>query len=304
MKKAAILVVGAMFALAVVTAGTAGVQALITSAQIKDGTIASRDIKNGSIGRADISANALSSLRGPRGLAGAAGAQGPAGTQGAQGPAGAQGSQGEKGPQGEKGEKGDAGATGRPGREGRSRSRRARDRLGRHCGRPPGDRRGGRCLHRIDTGHLHVFDGTAFVDTGLVQGPKAPGRRATATGCQGVQRRSSPATAVPIAAPSGRPIRRHGGARCPSGKVAVGGGVTSAIRPARSSSRESYPAGGRFRLGRSRSSTTAAIEQHDAVRDLRDAGLTAGGGQATGGRAHARPPRRSAVRRAGGVGIR
>jgi hypothetical protein len=56
MKKAAFVVAGAVFALAAVTAGTAGVQALITSAQIKDGTIASRDIRNGTIARADISA--------------------------------------------------------------------------------------------------------------------------------------------------------------------------------------------------------------------------------------------------------
>jgi Collagen triple helix repeat (20 copies) len=108
-KRAAFLVAGAVVALATVTAGTAGVQALITSAQIKDGTIASRDIKNGSIARADVSANVLSSLRGPRGLAGAAGAQGPAGIQGAQGPAGPQG---EKGSQGEKGDTGSAGPAG------------------------------------------------------------------------------------------------------------------------------------------------------------------------------------------------
>ena len=112
MKKAAFVVAGAVFALAVVTAGTAGVQALITSAQIKDGTIASRDIKNGSIGKADMSVNALSSLRGPRGLAGAAGPQGAAGAQGAQGPAGVQGTQGDKGPQGDKGDRGAQGPAG------------------------------------------------------------------------------------------------------------------------------------------------------------------------------------------------
>jgi hypothetical protein len=82
MNRIALLVVGGLVALASVTAATAGVQALITGAQIKDGTVASRDIRNGTIGRADIAPAALSSLRGQTG------APGPAGPQGQQGPVG------------------------------------------------------------------------------------------------------------------------------------------------------------------------------------------------------------------------
>ena len=78
-------------------------QALITGAQIKDGTVASRDIANGTIKRADIADAAAAALRGQRGARGAAGPPGPAGPAGPagqQGPTGAAGSQGPAGAQG------------------------------------------------------------------------------------------------------------------------------------------------------------------------------------------------------------
>ena len=106
MRKVSALVAGVLSALAMVTAGTAGVQALITGAQIRDGSVESRDIKNGTIGRADIAGAALSSLRGARGPAGPAGAAGPAGVQGQQGVAGPQGPQGPQGPSGPQGPQG------------------------------------------------------------------------------------------------------------------------------------------------------------------------------------------------------
>lgn len=112
MRRLGFLIAGVVAALATVTAGTAGVQALITGAQIKDGTVASRDIKNGTIGRADISAGTLSSLRAPRGPAGVAGLQGATGPQGPPGAQGVAGPQGDTGSHGPQGAKGDPGADG------------------------------------------------------------------------------------------------------------------------------------------------------------------------------------------------
>ena len=79
------LIAGGLVALVAVTAATAGVQALITSAQIKDGTISTRDLRNGTILRADLAPSTLSSLRGQRG------ARGPVGPPGSPGPVGPQG---------------------------------------------------------------------------------------------------------------------------------------------------------------------------------------------------------------------
>jgi hypothetical protein len=80
------LIAGGLVALVVVTAATAGVQALITGAQVKDGTISTRDLRNGTIVRADIAPSTLSALRGQRG---ARGPVGPAGPPGPGGPPGA-----------------------------------------------------------------------------------------------------------------------------------------------------------------------------------------------------------------------
>ena len=222
MKRAAFLLAGAIVALGVVTAGTAGVQALITSAQIKDGTIASRDIKNGSIARADISADTLTSLRGPRGLAGAAGGQGPAGAQGAQGPAGPQGPQGEKGAQGEKGSPGDdVHVTGSVAT----------------AAELPVAAEAGDAYIAKDNGHLHVFDGKAFVDTGLVQGPKGdqgdlgPKGDKGDQGAQGLQGPAGGLSGYEIV--EGDPVAVdaddydvYGESDCPAGKRAVGGGAS------------------------------------------------------------------------------
>jgi hypothetical protein len=93
----------ASIALFVALAGSAAAgTALITGAQIK----------NGSIGLADLSATAKSSLRGQQGPAGPAGAGGAFGPQGVAGPQGIQGPQGERGPQGSPGSKGEPGAPG------------------------------------------------------------------------------------------------------------------------------------------------------------------------------------------------
>lgn len=92
-----VLVAAPVLALAAVTAGSTGVQALITGSQIRDDTVESRDIKNGTVRRADISAATLAALRGSTGPAGLQGARGDAGPQG---PTGPQGPAGPSGPPG------------------------------------------------------------------------------------------------------------------------------------------------------------------------------------------------------------
>ena len=92
-----VLVAAPVLALAAVTAGSAGVQALITGSQIKDDTVESRDIKNGTVRRADISAATLAALSG---ATGPQGPTGPVGPQGARGDAGPQGPTGPQGPPG------------------------------------------------------------------------------------------------------------------------------------------------------------------------------------------------------------
>ena len=82
--------------------GTAVAATLITSKQIKDGTIQLKD----------ISRSARAQLQGDDGAPGAAGAVGPAGSAGATGAAGAQGETGPQGPQGAKGDTGLTGPTG------------------------------------------------------------------------------------------------------------------------------------------------------------------------------------------------
>ena len=249
MKRAAFLIAGVVCALVAVTAGAAGVQALITSAQIKDGTIQSRDIKNGAIARADMSATAIASLRGqrgpagPRGLAGAAGAQGPQGATGAQG---AQGAQGPAGPQGSQGAKGDPGA----GVHVTGSVATAAD--------LPATAAEGDAYIALDTGHLHVWDGGSFVDTGPVRGPQGDKGDKGDTGEQGPvgpkgdQGVQGPAGAdgglVGYQVVAGAPVAITSGTfdvsaavACPAGKVALGGGVDIGNTSFAIDVSESYP---------------------------------------------------------------
>jgi hypothetical protein len=87
----------ALLALVLAMSGSAVAASLITSKQIKDGTIQTKD----------LSKKALTALKTSRG--------GPAGATGQQG---AQGSPGPEGPQGEKGDKGDKGEPGAKGEQG------------------------------------------------------------------------------------------------------------------------------------------------------------------------------------------
>ena len=95
MKRVGAVLIGGVVALAAVTAGSAGVRALITGAEIRDNSIESRDIRNGTIRRADVAAALLEAMRGdagPQGAPGPQGATGPQGLQGQPGPPGARGS--------------------------------------------------------------------------------------------------------------------------------------------------------------------------------------------------------------------
>jgi Collagen triple helix repeat (20 copies) len=92
---AALVVAMAAFVMSVT--GTATAASLITSAQIKDGSVRSSDVRDRSLSERDLSPKARNALRGKQGPAGP---QGPQGEQGQQGPQGAAGQDGQQGPQG------------------------------------------------------------------------------------------------------------------------------------------------------------------------------------------------------------
>ena len=235
MKVLAVLA-GVVSALAVVTAGTAAVQALITGAQIKDGTVESRDIKNGTITRLYIANSAEAALRGrrgaqgPRGVAGPAGATGPQGATGVAGPQGPQGVTGATGAQGPQGVKGDPGAgvhvTGS---------------VATAADLPAGAAEGDAYIVAA-TGHLHVWDGAVWIDTGLVQGPEGPQGDPGPAGPVGPQGEIGPTGAAGadggLAAyevVTGTPLAVlvsdfvvTAAATCPAGKVVLGGGASVA----------------------------------------------------------------------------
>jgi hypothetical protein len=66
--------------------GTATAASMVTSANIKDGTIAAKDIKRGAIGTAQLSAAAKRGMEGPEGATGPMGPIGPPGPMGPAGP--------------------------------------------------------------------------------------------------------------------------------------------------------------------------------------------------------------------------
>jgi hypothetical protein len=112
------IVVGVIVAL-VVGSTTATAASLITSAQIKNGTIENRDIKRGTIAPSrlspklqgllatlDVQGWPLDAIIGPRGQ------EGPKGDRGAKGDTGPRGDTGDTGPRGATGAKGDKGDRG------------------------------------------------------------------------------------------------------------------------------------------------------------------------------------------------
>jgi hypothetical protein len=104
-----------------VVACIAVVLAMTGSAFAARALITGADIKDGSISRADLSSRTVKSLKGKRGPAGRAGRDGFVGAQGPQGstgPEGPRGLVGPAGPQGQKGTTGDTGARGAKGDQG------------------------------------------------------------------------------------------------------------------------------------------------------------------------------------------
>jgi hypothetical protein len=101
-----------------VVACIAVVLALTGSAFAAQALITGADIKNGSVTRADLSGRTLKSLKGKRGPAGRDGFTGARGPQGDTGPAGPAGPVGPAGPAGPKGNVGDRGGQGDIGRTG------------------------------------------------------------------------------------------------------------------------------------------------------------------------------------------
>jgi hypothetical protein len=97
MRRLGLVLLGSILALAAVSAGSAGVGALITGADVQDGTIESRDIANETIRRVDISPATIEALRGRRGGPGPQGPRGETGPAGPAGPAGPPGAPGAPG---------------------------------------------------------------------------------------------------------------------------------------------------------------------------------------------------------------
>ena len=91
---------------------------VVSAASGASSMITSANIKNGTIQTVDLSGKAKRALRGNRGLHGRAGNAGPAGPQGPPGPIGPQGDPGPAGPQGPSGPPGPAGPEGSAGPKG------------------------------------------------------------------------------------------------------------------------------------------------------------------------------------------
>lgn len=98
--------VAATLALVIATGGTSYAAVVVTSANIKDETVQSRDVRNGTLKLSDINDTAEAQLRGK------VGPRGPAGPRGLPGEPGEPGEQGLPGEQGEPGEQGIPGTNG------------------------------------------------------------------------------------------------------------------------------------------------------------------------------------------------
>jgi hypothetical protein len=103
---------------AMIVACIAVVLAMTGSAFAARALITGADIQNGTISRADLSASAARALRGKRGKRGPAGPAGRDGFVGPQGPQGSTGPQGDRGPAGPAGPAGPKGTTGDTGLRG------------------------------------------------------------------------------------------------------------------------------------------------------------------------------------------
>jgi hypothetical protein len=195
----------AAFVALLVSATSAMAAFVVTSKHIKDGTIQA----------VDLSAKAKQALkgnRGPRGHQGLPGLDGRPGLTGLTGPTGPQGPPGPRGPQGFDGPAGAVGQMGPKGAKGDPGA-------GVHVSGSvpvsadlPATGALGDAYIITSTGHLAVWDGTQWVDTGLVQGP--PGGLSGYGILEG----------APVAITENDTVV-SATATCPATKVAIGGGA-------------------------------------------------------------------------------
>jgi hypothetical protein len=113
--RSALLLAILALTLAITSAASGTVRALISGADIKDGSITSRKIADHTIRAVNLSPATVRLLQGQQGPAGATGPAGPSGPAGSAGPRGDAGATGSQGPQGPKGETGPQGPPGLPG---------------------------------------------------------------------------------------------------------------------------------------------------------------------------------------------
>jgi hypothetical protein len=214
----------------------AGIVHLAKHARTADSATVARDAKHlGGKTAAEIAA----SVRGPRGLPGLAGAIGPAGAVGPRGDTGSSGAVGSVGPQGAQGPKGDKGDVGA-----------GVNIVGTVATADDLPDSGEIGDAYLVGGDLYVWTGAEWTNAGPVQGPRGDIGPTGATGPQGPQGPVGPkgdpggvsgyevvtSSAVTLAAET----FDTGTATCPTGKVAVGGGVKAAD-PSLISMLESYP---------------------------------------------------------------
>lgn len=140
---------------------------------------------------------------GPRGPQGIQGPKGEPGVQGAAGERGLPGLPGERGPQGEPGLQGPPGAAGRDGAEGPPG-------LGLNLKGTVADAAALPAAAALndgwitdDTGHVHIWTGTGWVDAGLLRGPQGPPGPAGAAGVAGPTGAAGPAGVAGPAGPAG-----------------------------------------------------------------------------------------------------
>lgn len=140
---------------------------------------------------------------GPRGPQGIQGPKGEPGVQGAAGERGLPGLPGERGPQGEPGLQGPPGAAGRDGAEGPPG-------LGLNLKGTVADAAALPAAAALndgwitdDTGHVHIWTGTGWVDAGLLRGPQGPPGPAGAAGVAGPAGAAGPAGLAGPAGPAG-----------------------------------------------------------------------------------------------------
>jgi hypothetical protein len=207
--------------LGITTAASATTRGLITGKQIAPHTINSKHLVNHTIQKHDLSqtlVNSLHGARGPQGLPGMDGRTGLTGLTGPQGVPGPRGPQGEQGYDGEQGPEGPTGPVGQTGPKGAKGDPGAgvniTGSVATWADLPATGTLGDALIVR-STNHLAVWDGSKWLDTGLVQGP--PG------GLSGYQI----VDGAPVQVTADDDVV-YGTATCPAGKVAIGGGASLA----------------------------------------------------------------------------